>query len=212
MMRSLQFHLTAIILAALLAGLPVAAHAADETDPDWPCIQRKVPHVSAGMMWAGPAIDETDQSWEKIPELADLVKKLAARRLPVEDAEPIIAKFAEQSGNEKKTQLTLLFTALLQEINQERNAIIQGIARYARQQQARAEQIKKYRDEYSALTAKETLSDAEKARRSTLEEQLNWDTRIYDERTQSLTYVCDSPRILEQRLFSLSRAIQQHLD
>ena len=45
-----------------------------------------------------------------------------------------------------------------------------------------------------------------------VEEKLLWDTRIFDEREQSLTYVCESPVLLEQRLFALAREIMAQLD
>jgi hypothetical protein len=199
-------------MALALAMLMPDARAAASKDPDWPCVQVKVPHVSAGMVWAGPAIDEADRAWEAAPEVAALVGRLAQRRLGIEQAAPLIEAFAKQHGQDKQRQLTLLFTGLLQTINQEREAIMRGIARYARQQAARADGIRAARDELSALSAKDNLTDQEKARRAALEDQLNWETRIYDERAQSLTYVCDSPRILEQRLFALGRAVQQHLD
>jgi hypothetical protein len=40
-----------------------------------------------------------------------------------------------------------------------------------------------------------------------LEEELDWSTRIFKDRQQSLTYVCETPVILEQRAFSLGRSI-----
>ena len=45
----------------------------------------------------------------------------------------------------------------------------------------------------------------------TLEEQQLWDTRIYDEREQSLVFVCEQPVLLEQRLFRIGREIMAHL-
>lgn len=206
---------TITILAGGICWLAVShtpTLGAASRDPDWPCIQRKVPHISAGMMWAGPPVDEQDRSWEKSEELSALVHKLASRRLPVEKAEAMIADFAKQQGDQKNRQLTLLFTGLLQTINEERNDIIRGIARYAHQQAARAERIKKEREELAALYAEKSPSDEVRQKRNQLEEKLNWDTRIFDEREQSLTYVCESPKLLEQRLFALARAIQQHLD
>lgn len=41
-----------------------------------------------------------------------------------------------------------------------------------------------------------------------LEQALAWDTRIYEEREQSLTYVCEVPVLVEQRAFALGRMIQ----
>jgi hypothetical protein len=203
---------SAFALAALLVGVPGTAQAAASKDPDWPCVQVKVPHLSAGMMWAGPPIDEADRSWEAAPEVASLVRTLAQRRLDVEQAPPLIEAFVKTNQADKQRALVLLFAGLLQTINEERDAIMRGIARYSHQQAARADAIRTARDELAALTAKAELTNQEKARRGALEDQLNWETRIFDERAQSLTYVCDSPRILEQRLFSLARAIQPHLD
>jgi hypothetical protein len=45
-----------------------------------------------------------------------------------------------------------------------------------------------------------------------LEQKLQWDTRIYDDRNQALTYVCDSPVLLEQRVYALSQEISRHLN
>jgi hypothetical protein len=39
------------------------------------------------------------------------------------------------------------------------------------------------------------------------EQQLLWDTRIFNERRASLSYICELPRLVEQRLFALGRAI-----
>ena len=39
------------------------------------------------------------------------------------------------------------------------------------------------------------------------EEQLDWNTRIFQDRQQALTYVCETPVLLEQRVFALARAI-----
>ena len=44
-----------------------------------------------------------------------------------------------------------------------------------------------------------------------LETQFNWDRRIFDERNQSVSYVCEVPTILEQRLGEIARRIQARL-
>ena len=44
------------------------------------------------------------------------------------------------------------------------------------------------------------------------EEALAWHIRVFDERRASLTYVCDVPRLIEQRLFALGRAVSAALD
>ena len=45
-------------------------------------------------------------------------------------------------------------------------------------------------------------NDIENARQALL-----WDTRIFNERRESLTYVCEVPILIEQRAFGLARAI-----
>jgi len=47
--------------------------------------------------------------------------------------------------------------------------------------------------------------------RLALQQQVDWDARIFDDRQRLLPAVCEQPRVLEQRLFALSRAIQEEL-
>ena len=48
--------------------------------------------------------------------------------------------------------------------------------------------------------------------RTALEQKLQWDTRIYDDRNQALTFVCESPVLLEQRGYALGKEISRHLN
>jgi len=45
-----------------------------------------------------------------------------------------------------------------------------------------------------------------------LGQQVAWDTRVFDDRRQTIGYVCDVPTEIEHRLFSLARTIQQSLN
>ncbi len=42
-----------------------------------------------------------------------------------------------------------------------------------------------------------------------LEEQLDWDQRIYNDRQRSITYLCETPTLLERRLFVIAQMLQQ---
>ena len=44
-----------VLLIGLLAAAP--ALAAGPPDPDWPCIQRRQPHLSIAQVWGGPVPD-----------------------------------------------------------------------------------------------------------------------------------------------------------
>jgi len=212
---------------------PAAAQPAHQ-DESWPCIQRKVPQLQPAQVWTGPPVEEELRLWRNDRQIATLVSQLASRRMPIEEARERIAEFAEAAGAQKQERLTLLFAGLFQRLNNERGRIVRGIERYAENQKALSEAIKNTREELASRQEEEggaprrdgsiatprrdgadaTPDDLQDNLRfaSDLDEKLYWDTRIYDERHRALTYVCDSPVIIEQRLFALSRAIQQHMD
>ncbi|MGI9413492.1 MAG: hypothetical protein ACR2PM_07480 [Hyphomicrobiales bacterium] len=213
MMTMRGFSVLAFCCVLLAVLSPVAVlHAAGGADPEWPCIQRKVPEITAGVVWTGPQFSDKDRSWQKVPAVADMVTRLSQRRLALDDAKRLIDDFATGLGAQKNLQLTSLFAGLLQTINRERREIMAGIGRYAKKQLALAEKINTTRHEFNAVLSKAELSAEDEKRRDALEEQLSWDTRIFDERQQSLTYVCESPVLLEQRLFALGRQILQHVE
>ena len=213
MMRMSMFRV-GVAVCVLVAGLavPGEGYAAGSKDPNWPCIQRKVPEITAGVVWTGPEIKDGDVSWKQSPAIDGMVKRLAQRRLALDEAGTLINEFASGLKADKSKQLTSLFTGLLQTINRERKEIIVGIERYAKKQHALADKINTVRHEFNAVLAKAELSEEDEKRRDALEEQLSWDTRIFDERQQSLIYVCESPVLLEQRLFALGREIMKHVE
>jgi hypothetical protein len=54
--------------------------------------------------------------------------------------------------------------------------------------------------------------DQDQSKISALATQVEWSTRIFDDRRQSIRYVCEVPTIIEQRVFALGRAIRRTLD
>ena len=193
-------------ILAILILASGAAHAASGTDPTWPCIQRKQPHLSLGQMWTGPLPDEATNALARDPAITALAARLEQRRLPLEEAETLIADFAATADD---AQLTALMQAILAQIEPERSAIIEGIARYGQRQVDLAAMIETRRARMAELeAATQPDFDAIDAE----EKALDWDERIFTDRQQSLTYVCESPVILEQRAFALARAIAAHLD
>ena len=51
-----------------------------------------------------------------------------------------------------------------------------------------------------------------KDRVTALASQVEWSTRIYEDRRKSIRYVCEVPTLIEQRVFALGRAIKQALN
>jgi len=45
-----------------------------------------------------------------------------------------------------------------------------------------------------------------------LANRIDWDTRIFEERRKTISYACEVPVLIEQRLFALARAIQQAIE
>lgn len=202
------------VLIALLstATLPLKSHAYNK-DKNWPCVQAKVLKLSAGQMWRGEPLDLTDNSWKKNERAKNLAKKIMPRRVTLSKTETIIAKFVQNNKDSVKTELAQTFLVLLEETNRIRQEIIGGINQFAKRQKALAKRITKTRQkvlELEKLDETSPLTKEQDKELLALEQALEWDTRIYEEREQSLEYVCEAPVILEQRLFALSKQLIKH--
>ena len=191
------------MIRALLIGLLAApAFAAGPPDPDWPCIQRRQPHLSIAQVWGGPVPDAAALELAKSPEVQGLAEVIALRRTPMAEAEAKIAAFA--AGHDAEA-LVALFAAAFEHINRARDRVMAGITRYAHKQEALEARIEELRGELAALDAAEA-KDFD--RMDAVEKDLDWSMRIFRDRQQSLTYVCETPVILEQRAFALGRAVE----
>ena len=184
-------------------------------DKNWPCIQRKVKTLTAGQMWRGaPLLPETKNA-QPSQAVKDLVANILPRRIPLSETEKRINAFASAQQNNARHQLEQTFLTLLDEINQIRQEILSGINRYSKRQQALAERIKLNRAKRDKLDEKDqagTLTKQEDKDLVKLEQTLEWDQRIHEEREQSLEYVCEAPVILEQRLFALAKQISKTIE
>jgi len=197
--------------ACLLAGVtarPGLAVAAEPVDPDWPCVQPLVPELTAAQMWAGPAVESGAAEPASNPAWAGLAYALASRSTPLDQAEQEIAQFAGTLAPQARgAQLSLLFRDVLELINQERDKMIAGIKRYTRKQRRLAEKIAQDSQQIRNVQPG-TVPDAQ------TQELMNarqWDLRVYQDRQQVLSQICEQPVLLDQRAFALSRAMQAQL-
>lgn len=207
-MNSASWRMWGIAAGLALAVSAGASAAAEFDDPDWPCIQRKVPELSIGQMWAGPI---PDPDAEVDATVRSLAQRLSPRRVSVEEVRSEAAAAVQTLGpDERAEDLGALFAAMLARINVERGQVIAGIGRYARHQAEFAERIEAMQMELAAL---EAAPDDGKDwdRIEELTDTLAWETRIFRDRAQSLTYVCESPVLLEQRAFAIGRALAELL-
>jgi septal ring factor EnvC (AmiA/AmiB activator) len=190
-------------LLSLPAAPPAAAAAATA---EWPCQQRLVPEIAAGMIWSGPPLTSVPAEVDD-PTIRHLAGELAARRTPLDQASAQIDAFAQGLAPEhRKEQLTQLFAATLAIINHDRGSIIGGISKYAHGQQALADRITASNEQLAQLAADQVQE------RDALTAQREWDMRIYGDRRSSLSYLCEQPVLLEKRAYAVAKAIAAHLE
>ena len=189
----------AVALALHVAAAPAWA----VEQGDWPCIQRKVPEITAAAIGAPAELAPDASSWRQDDRVLALVHELAARRLPIEEAEKKIAAFATESDT-ARAKLPLILAGLLDRLNAERNEVITGIERYGHKQKQLAGML---RNEMQAMDKIRADKSADPQKLTEANDKLAWDTRIFDDRQKSLSYVCEVPVLIEQRMFALGRAI-----
>lgn len=207
-------NLPRLITSALLALLISSPAYAYKEDKNWPCIQAKVEKLSAGQMWPNLTTKADDQSWRDDKTITALVEQLLPRRTTLVETDKIIKEFAEKhEGPTLNIALEKTFLGLLTEINTIRAEIINGIGRFSNRQKDLVKRITDTRHKITDYEKKDTdgtLTKEEDRELVKLEQALEWDQRIHEEREQSLEFVCEAPVLLEQRLFSLARQLQSY--
>ena len=196
------------VMVAMAACWGQAAFALDPRYPDWPCQQLKVPGIAIASVWNGPPIEAIDKTRPEDPKEAELVARLAARRTPIEDARKLIADYVVGTQEQKQEKAKSLFAGLYSTLNAQRDQVMNGIERFSRKQKAMAEEI---REKTQRMRQLQDAPNADQTQSDELASQLSWQTRIFEDRRKSASYVCEVPVLIEKRLFDLSRAIQDRL-
>jgi hypothetical protein len=199
-----------VVLTVMLEAASVAAAQPKAAAPErnWPCHQILVGQLSLAAVWSGPSIEGL--AWRDDQAVADIVAKLAARRTPLEAAERTIEDFAQAQGAAKTKKLVAVFAGLFETFNDERTQVIEGLLRFGAKQKELAAKIRAE----NALSREGSDKEPRTSGRGeeSVARDLEWDLRVFDERRQSLTYVCETPALIEQRLFALARIIQRNLE
>ena len=196
----------AIVFSLIGLGLVLPARAADFSDPTWPCIQRKVENLSLGLMWPYPLPEDAAIADPELRRKADdLADALALRRVAVEDLRPQAQALADSAGGDPAV-LGQVFARVFATLNKRRGRIISGIGDFSLSQIALADQIESARVEMTALLA---ADEPDYDRVDQLEEQLDWDQLIHSDRQRSIQYLCETPVIIERRLFSIAQMLGQ---
>jgi hypothetical protein len=198
-----------ICTALAVAGSAERCFAADPRYPDWPCSQAKVPDVSLAAVWAGPPLDDVASKWKDDAKVSALVPRLAARRTPLDEAQKAITEFLEGSAAQKTEMGKLLFAGLFDTLNAQRTSVMSGLERVTRKQREAADKI---RADTLALQALQGASPPDQPKIDELGNQLVWETRIFEDRSRVIKFVCEVPTAIDQRLFALGRVIQQEME
>lgn len=205
-----------LMVALLLAAAPwaqaqaqgAAGAAGGKSDPDWPCVQRKVPSLSAGQMWDGPDVGQLT-GWDDDPQIKSLIPRLASRRTRPEDIGKLIEGFAEPLPKDQRdAKLTLLFAGTLDAINRDRAVVMAGIERFERRQKELAKQIENEDRELSDLRKAARADASLQSKVNDADERNRWDVRVFTERQAAVTYACEVPQLIEQRAFDVAREIR----
>jgi hypothetical protein len=196
-----------LAVALLEAGISRAAGPTPR-DPDWPCQQIRVPELSLAAIWTGPAVDLQSTGWSSDKDVADLVQRVAPRRVPIETAQQLIHDFAVRAGEQRQQRLLAILTGLFRTLNQERESVIAGLDRFGRRQKELASE---FRADNEKLRVMQTDAATEASAVEQQTQRVTWEAQVFQDRRLALGYACDVPSKIEQRLFALARAIQQEM-
>lgn len=174
-------------------------------NPDWPCQQRLVPKLAAAAYWNGPPLDSLGD-WHADPEIADLVRRLAPRRVSTEEGLSEISVFARNLNGDRPRRLALAFRGLLDETDQERAALIEQLLQIGRRQRELAELVARLAAELASVPADATGEAA--ARRVDLQQRHDFTARNFEEIQHTIRYACETPVELDARLGAWARALQ----
>lgn len=188
-----------------------AQSATPPANAEWPCQQPLRGEMSIGAMWQGPDPAGAQEDWRKTPSVAALVNEIAPRRMPQEDAVASVRRFAAgYQGGERAKIMTQVFVGVFDTLSAERSEIVRGIKRFYRRQDALARRMEEGWKALGQIDPNSTDPELVE-QRAALQQQIDWDSRIFDDRQRLLPVVCEQPRVIEQRVFALSRAIQEQL-
>ena len=197
------------VIIALFAGFLAAlnAHSAPPAqDPDWPCQQRLVPHLAAAAYWNGPPMEGLSD-WRDDSAVADLVRRIAPRRVSTQEGLSQIAAFVRTVATDRPRRLALVFRGLLEETDRERAGLIEELKEIGRRQRELADLVARLATELNAIPPDAQGEAA--AKRTDLQQRHDFTARNFEEIQRTIRYACETPVELDARLGAWARALQE---
>ena len=195
--------LAASLLLVPAAAPPPAGPNTPPLDPNWPCQQIKIDHMSLATMWAGPPLGKLSEEWQDHAKAADLARQLSQRRVPIAQAQSDLKAFAQSAGDQRGPELLAFIAGVFSLLDQERSEVIQGLDRFGARQQSYAAQI---RTEITDLHNAQDAAHPDQKAIDKLVDQVHWDTRVFADRNDMISYACFVPDEIEHRLYELAGA------
>ena len=195
-------------LAIVCAAAPAIAGGPPNADPDWPCPQLKVSSFPLATVWEGPNLDVSEAVRDE-PDVAALAAKMAQRRTPVEEVKSSIAAFRDKQGPEAKDKLLGAFAIAFDSLTDQRSKILEGLERFGRRQREMGDQIRQEND--ALQKAVDAAHGQPGPEQDQVQKRLDWDLRVFNDRRQTIAYVCETPAGIEQRIGEIARAVHDAL-
>jgi hypothetical protein len=195
-----------------IEGAQEAAPPPLDVTKTWPCVQGKVETISVSQIWDGPPVDGL-KGWFRDEQIVALIDLLASRRVPIDQAEAEIKKFADaQPEGERDAKLALLFAGLFDKVGGQRRVVMTGIEKYQKSQVERSKELERQSSVIAEIESKRDPNATEDTPElAQAREKFNWAQRIFQERQTSIPLACELPVLIEERLFALSRAIRANM-
>ena len=189
----------------------------DKPPKKWPCDQVYNPQLNLSTIWQGPPIEGALKDWWKHDDVIEYVNTLSDPTLNEEAGKQLINEFAKKytyagfiKKAEQKEKLIFLFAGLYQKAKDRRSRQYKGIIKFVDRQEdlrkaigSSSKLIRKYR--------KEKL-DQKSNKYKNAASQLEWNTKVFDQRTKLTEYICEEPVFNTQRLGYQSREILSFIE
>ena len=205
----------------IFLGLVFVSFTADSAPPEkppkkWPCDQVYNPKLNLSSIWQGPSIDKAIKDWWKDDTVIEYVNQLADPVLEEEKGIELIEEFAKKhtyfgiiKKGDRDEKMTFLFAGLYQKAKDRRSRQYVGIIKFVERQESLRKAIGSASKQIRKLR-KEKVNQEDK-RYVDASSQLEWNTRVFDQRTKLTEYICEEPVFNTQRLGYQSRKIMSYL-
>ncbi len=215
-LKNLSFGIPLILFGLVILIGPKVSFSLEKTPGKWPCDQVYNPKLNLTAIWQGPDIKENIKNWWKDDEVIDVAAKLSNPVLTEEEGTKIIDDFAKKyshfgliSKKEQKEKLINLFSGLYQKASDKRIRQYNGIIKFVERQDVFRKAIGSASKKLREFRKKGV--DIKNPEYVKFSSQMEWNTRVFDQRTRLTEYVCEEPVYLEQRIGYQARRILSYI-